>query len=289
MSRTKTSLLVVAGVTLLLAGAVVFWPSGEVRAAGDPCPSGRIRCVDDLLADMTARFDDLAERCDHDAVFALLYLRTTEAIRAAIVGGRFDDPGYLIDEDIAFAQLYFDAYDPWHAGDEDVVPGAWQVALDGADDKEVSGAGNLTLGVNAHITRDLPFVLAQLGLTAPDGSSRKPDHDRVNEVLRQVSGPALDEVARRFDPSVKALAPAPGTTLDTDVFVTMIASLREDAWHNAERLVAAETDEERQQVADDIERQARRQAMAERAAYAYPPAANRAVRDNWCAEHGDEG
>ena len=48
---------------------------------------------------------------------------------------------------------------------------------DAAKGRQVTGLGNLLLGMNAHINRDLPFVLYSIGLTAPDGSSRKPDHD----------------------------------------------------------------------------------------------------------------
>jgi hypothetical protein len=37
----------------------------------------------------------------------------------------------------------------------------------------VTGSGDLLLGISAHVNRDLPFVLASLGLVAPDGTSRK--------------------------------------------------------------------------------------------------------------------
>jgi hypothetical protein len=73
------------------------------------------------------------------------------------------------------------------------VPAAWQLALDAARSKQVSGSGNLLLGMNAHINRDLPFVLFEMSLIRADGSSRKGDHDRVNRVLNRVVRPLLEE------------------------------------------------------------------------------------------------
>ena len=66
----------------------------------------------------------------------------------------------------------------------------------------MTAAGNLSLGINAHIQRDLPFVLAGIGLVKPDGSSRKPDHDRVNVFLNRVTDDLYAEIARRFDPTI---------------------------------------------------------------------------------------
>ena len=66
--------------------------------------------------------------------------------------------------------------------------------------------------MNAHINRDLPFALASMGLVHADGASRKPDHDKVNEILgRVMRGGVLEEAAERFDPSIRN-SDVPGTT-----------------------------------------------------------------------------
>ena len=44
----------------------------------DDCRSGRIQCVDKVIREMTRRFDGLAAACDHDTMFAMAYLLTTE-------------------------------------------------------------------------------------------------------------------------------------------------------------------------------------------------------------------
>ena len=98
-------------------------------------------------------------------------------------------------------------------------------------------SGNLSLGINAHVQRDLPFALAAIGLVKPDGSSRKPDHDRVNEFLNRVTDDLYAEIARRFDPTIDD-TDLPGTADDAALF-QIIPTWREIAWRNAERLVSA--------------------------------------------------
>lgn len=254
-----------------------------------PCPSGDINCVDRVIREMDRRFEALASTCDHDAVFALMYLRTTQEFKRAVQEpGFFLDNDYLIRQDVVFANYYFDAYDHYVAGERDRVPEAWRIAFDAARDRAVSGSGNILLGMNAHVNRDLPYVLASLGLTFPDGSSRKPDHDKVNDFLWRVIRPGLDEAARRFDPSIDD-SNVDGTTLDEYTFFQMLVAWREGAWHNAVRLAEAETQAEWDQVAAEIEASAAATARALQLETAYvPPLTTSAARDAWCAEHWDE-
>ena len=114
--------------------------------------------------------------------------------------------------------------------------------------------------------RDLPFVLAAIGMVKPDGSSRKPDHDRVNEFLNRVADELYPEIARRFDPTVDD-GELPGTA-DNFAEFQIIPTWREIAWRNAERLVSAPSAAARAQVAAEIEAYAASQAQTLRAAYA---------------------
>ena len=166
------------GWSALLPGLTTeFDPSSE-----NDCTAGRTKCVDAAIHEMRRRFDPLAESCDHDSIFALAYLRTTEEYRRTIEDPTFfEDTAFVNHEDVVFASLYFDAFDAWHRGRRADVPGAWQIAFQGAADRALPASGNLALGINAHIQRDLPFALAAIGLVKPDGSTRKTDHDRVNE------------------------------------------------------------------------------------------------------------
>jgi hypothetical protein len=128
----------------------------------------------------------------------------------------------------------------------------------------------MLLGMSAHVNRDLPQVLAAIGLVKPDGSSRKPDHDKVNQFLNQVIEPLMDEAAARLDPTVDD-GQVDGTTMDETGTLQMLVSWREHAWRNAERIANAPDEASRQQVIADIERQAAIEAWAIVAATSYSP------------------
>lgn len=258
--------------------------SGYHPSDANDCKAGRIQCVDAVIREMTRRFDGQAAACDHDAIFGLSYLRTTEEYRrAATTPGFFEDSGFVNHEDAVFARYYFEDYDAWERGDTGNVPGAWRIALQAADDRTVSGAGNMLLGINAHIQNDLPFVLAEIGLVKPDGSSRKPDHDKVNEFLNQVSDDLIPEIARRFDPTVDD-GDTPGWIDDLVTFQS-VPAWREIAWRHAEALVDAPTPADRALVAQKIETYAGYQALLIRSATAYGLFADSRARDAFCAQN----
>ena len=257
-----------------------FHPSTE-----EECVTGRTSCVDRVIREMDRRFDDLASACDHDAVFSLAYLRTTEAYRRAIENpSYFRDTAFVNHEDVIFAEYYFRAHDAWNSSREQTPP-AWAHAFAAAERRELSGAGNLVLGMNAHIQRDLPFALAGIGLTAPEGWSRKIDHDRVNVILNTIPDELMPELARRFDPTIDD-GDLP-TMVDEVASFQLIPAWRETAWRNAERLVAAETPLQRALVAADIEAYAASQALLVRRATAYQLGQDSRQRDAHCAaNHG---
>jgi hypothetical protein len=270
--------------TLLPSLTTGYEPSSE-----NDCKAGRTQCVDAVIREMTRRFDRLAQRCDHNAVFSLTYLRTTEEYRRAI-----DDPTFFEDTpwvnhyDAVFGRYYFDAYDDWAAGRRAEVPKAWLIAFDAARNRQVSGTGNLVLGMSAHINRDLPYVLAGIGLVKPDGTTRKTDHDKVNQFLNRVSDDVLPEVARRLDPTVDDQA-APGWIDDIASFQA-IPGMRETAWRHAEMLVTAPTPAARALVETEIETYAATVATSIKTATVYPPLLGGAAkRDVYCASHWDDG
>ena len=259
------------------AAALPGLTGGHDPTSADDCKSGKLKCVDAVIREMTRRFDGLADNCDHDSLFALAYLRTTEQYRVATTTpGFFEDPSFVNHEDAVFARYYFDAFDAWHRGDIVNTPPAWRVALQAADQRRVTGNGNVLLGISAHINRDLPFVLWEIGLTKPDGTSRKPDHDAVNGFLNQVS--FYPEAHQRFDPSMSE-AQAPGT-------IHSIVAWREEAWRNAERLRAAEHDPVQLAVVKaSIEQFALGEANAIKLGTSYGLFESSAARDMHCALH----
>lgn len=240
-------------------------------SSSNVCSAGQVSCVHSVIAEMTDRARPLETTCNHDAVFALTYLRTTEQyLVSATTPGFFEDAPFVHHQDALFASYYFDAWDRYHAGDRAGTPRAWRIAFEAAEQKKVAGLGNLLLGMSAHVNRDLPYVLAEIGLVKPDGSSRKRDHDEVNRFLNLVIEPLVDEVAARFDPTVDDFT-IDGTTLDEAALLQILVGWRELAWRNAELLVAAPTPAARALVAAEIERVAAVEANLVVLATAYLP------------------
>jgi len=257
-----------------------FDPSSE-----NDCVAGRNKCLDAILKEMRREFEPLARSCSHNAPFALAYWRITESYGYARA-----QPGYFANVPVfnhvvaVFAKYYLSAYQNWKIGNRAVVPQAWLIAFDAGAGKQVAGSGNLLIGVNAHVNRDLAFVMAATGLIAPGGSSKKPDYDKVNVLLNTMVPPLTAEEAARFDTSMSGESSWPGAdyTLNSE----LIASWREEAWRNAERLVNAATPAERATVAQQLETNAIAQATSYRNATSYTPPLNSTdSRDSYCSTH----
>ena len=258
-----------------------YTPSGTVPLGWDVCKNGQPSCPAAVINEMTDRWRPLDASCDHRAVFALTYLRTTEEFARTINDepGTFSDVPWITHEDAVFAQLYFNAYDNYAAGR--AVPLAWKIAFDAARNPNIEGMGDLLLGMNAHINRDLPYPLAHVGLVKGDGGTRKLDHDKVNQFLDRVIDPLQDELARRYDPifTVEDTEPSPADEVGA---LQGIRVLRENAWRNAEDLVAARNNPlQRLLVEQSIETQAATFALSIVAASTFPGYG--AIRDPYCA------
>jgi hypothetical protein len=234
------------------------------------CPHGADACLDRLVLDMRGNLDRLG--CGHHAPFALLYLRTTEAIRAAIRAGEFSDRPFWNRVTTGFGRYYLKPLAAWRRGQRERVPTAWRIAFRAAKNKDTLTLGDMMLGINAHINRDLAFIYYRLGV------HNYADHLHVNTVLARVQPVAYPEIIATLDPSLAGQAPR-DPTLSLDIF-----AWRELAWSNAARLAAAPDRAARRAVATRIERHATR--LARRIRHAFP--ATRAAarqRDAFCARH----
>ena len=255
------------------------------------CRNGKNKCVDKVIKEMTKRYNRLG--CDHDSTFAFTYLLTTEEYRQAVEDPDFfEDNAFVNNQDAVFADYYFDQFDDWQRGKIEEVSPAWRIAFQTAEDEAVTGMGNVFLGMNAHVNRDLPFVLEAIGLTKPDGTSRKADHDRVNDFLAAVNQYLLVEAAKYLDPTLDD-GDVPGTSIDNSTAVQALVAWREQAWRNAERLAGAATTAERDQIAHEIEQAAALEALVIRENFSYGPlhtlqGTDRAARNAFCAANFED-
>ena len=214
--------------------ATPYRPSRE-----QDCVDGSNQCIEETLTEMYRRFDRLYATCDHNAAFGITYIRVTEGVRQSVLSGLYDEPKFLNHEDKVFARMYFNSFDAWKAGEREQVPPAWRLALDSGRDKTNAGIGDLLMSMNAHIQRDMPFMLDALGLTRPDNVNRKLDHDKGNRMLAPLFDDVLAELGARFDITT-ARFNIPGTFIDDIALFQVLQVWREQVWRNAELLGASD-------------------------------------------------
>ncbi|MGY1701955.1 DUF5995 family protein [Geodermatophilus sp. SYSU D00766] len=141
--------------------------------------------VDELIDRMQRLLDGLAAEGDPARHFLGTYLRTTQAVGAAIDAGRFEDPDWVTDWDVDFAGLYLDALEA-HRRDPATAPAPWRAAFGTGEGTRPEG--HVLLGMNAHINYDLPRSLVRVIGPAdfadpPLLDSRRRDHECIDEVL----------------------------------------------------------------------------------------------------------
>ena len=258
--------------------------SGPLQpASANPCSRGTPGCVAAVVAEMERRYGRLAATCDHQAAFALMYLRVTQSVaRGEKQRGTFADRAYLAHLDAVFARLYFNAIDAWTGGRHDAVPPAWQVAFEVADMKRVNAVGDLLLGMNAHISRDLPFAVAAIGGL---DAGRRRSFGQVNGVLERVSKPMLREESQRFDPTIAHFT-LPVLKTSFGNLGLLLGSWRDAALRDGQRLLAAATPAQRANVAQSIEQTALARAAVIAAATSRVPFSHAGrARDAYCRAH----
>ena len=220
----RTNLVVALAV---LAG---FWMASPARAD---------HTTKHTIEQMTAHDQDPALE-PQNKPFALLYLRTTEAMWAANTAGEFSDPLFWDTVVIpAFANYYLDAYAAWKRGDDHDVDVAWRIAFR-TEPERLNCTQMIWLGINAHVNNDLAFMIEQVGPRYTYA-----DHKHVDDVLVRTRPVVYPEIQRELCPGLFSETVPP--TADLDIF-----GWRELAWRNAERLRAAPTPQAREVVADEI-------------------------------------
>lgn len=217
-----------------------------VQAADDPLWADRpdLKRLDRTVRVMERHWQNLDAACDPNAVFALMYLLTTYGVRQHLRDGFFSDNDYLAIITVAFAKMYLDAYDAWKRGDRAAAPPAWLEAFDWAATGQSSIIEDEFLGMNAHINYDLAVAEASVGLTDAQGNSRKPDMDRINHVLYDVTDDVQYWIAYYYGPTPPTTPPSDAHTNSTDfseftLILEPIYVWREQAWVNAQIISSA--------------------------------------------------
>lgn len=215
-------------------------PVGYSPTTSTVCTDGSISCVDNVIASLQTQLNPLVATCDHKLMFNFLYLKITEAYKnAALTPGYFQNTPYVNQEDAVFASYYQNQFNAWQNGQHNNVSPAWQIAFQAADQKQTTSLGDLLLAINAHIAGDEPFVLDEMGLVYPDGSSAKLDYNKDNDWLSAAQTSAITEAARKYDANLNNPQLINQPPFDTLTY-QFVAGLREQAWRDAEGLKLAE-------------------------------------------------
>jgi hypothetical protein len=185
--------------------------------------------VDDVLNNIDQVIEWAIKAESHIGYFAVLYRRTTLAIRDAVKAGEFEDGPRMEALDVAFARRYFNALNAYFypgAGEGATLP--WAVAFLGDHDGKAIILQHLMAGLNAHITFDLG--LAVYAVAADSMQSLAADYYKVNKILfKQL--PDVLKVIDTLSPEIRWtrwLVPGEIQVLDRS-----LAQLRKGAWHFA--------------------------------------------------------
>jgi hypothetical protein len=173
--------------------------------------------VDDDVPALVVRMADLLARLEEDGdparFFLGTYLRTTQAVAAALDAGSFEDTDWVAAWDVDFAGLYLHALEAYRT-DPASAAEPWRLAF-GAK-PGLPPEAHVLLGMNAHINFDLPRSLVRM---IPPEDFRRPgylalrrrDHERIDGVLASRVAEedlALQVAGGRRTPVDRVLAPA---------------------------------------------------------------------------------
>lgn len=182
----------------------------------------------DVLGDM--REAAVESGFDHFEPFLRGYLLVTGIVIRDLKDRLFDDPDSVERAIPDFAQRCVEPTRQFLLRNYAAVPPQWNRTLDPAAVRRARPLIQFAGGYISHIDRDLPFTVAALG--APE--SYRPDY---NDHIRLNIAEAADELAREY-------MPVSSSVRDPIVehMLGRIARMRERAWKNGGRLIAAQDD-----------------------------------------------
>ncbi len=189
----------------------------------------------DGLACLEERFIDAGDR---RAIFASVYTLTTLRMAQSIDAGDYEDTAWMQQYQTVFANYYRQALYDYEVGSHSQVPESWELAFDAAASGETLIIQDVLLGMNAHINRDLPYAVEDVGIS-PNTLTKYQDHTLVNETLGEVAGEVLTTMTAIYGANYEQISAALGPA-DELLLATGFATARQNAWDNAVALTNSE-------------------------------------------------
>lgn len=197
---------------------------------------------------LEARF---AEQDDRRAIFATAYAWMTSSIDAQIDAEVFDDPGWVVELTAVFAEYYRQALSEQARGG--TSPRCWEIALEATDTVVLQ---DLLLGMNAHITYDLPLALAELVGPLCRAQCLR-DYRRILTAIRGAIEIIQVQIVSRYAPGLRLLEHA-FAGVDDWLTYHVIRLYREDAWRQG--MLMIDHPQDRPELVAKIDAEAARRA-----------------------------
>jgi hypothetical protein len=214
-----------------------------------------------------------------------MYRQVSMEVRESCDADRYGNPPYVAHLDSVFSTLYFHALDSWRFGQPQRCAAGVADRVLGRPEPACQHLGDMLLGMNAHISRDLPFALASVGPRLPDGRSAIPDVVAVNKDIFRAEAPLLATIRVAYDPTT-GQPPTLPKWLSPNKVPQIIAAWRLEAITNAKDLIDARSAAARAQVETRIDDTATlRSLLIYKATVLKQPGAYNARRNAYCAIH----
>jgi hypothetical protein len=185
-----------------------------------------------LAQKLRERADELEARRDSRCVFTRTYAVMTLRLAQWIEKDETTEPQWVTDLAEAFGGRYFEALSEFDAG-RSRSP-AWEAVFRAITTQRTSVIEDLALPMTAHIVRDLPYALLDVGFLE-HGGARIHDFHAVNEVMAECVDEIQEQMRTRYAPTIGFLDEL---TRHSDEIVTNygVRLSRGVAWYNAMRL-----------------------------------------------------
>lgn len=241
---------------LLMANAaegIVADIAGVSETFAAPCPPP-VTTLDEVivrLTEMTARWDAQRNRL---SIYATVYRRITQKVKALAEGGGFQDPGWMVRVDILFANRYFDIICQYEAGRLDEIPGCWAVALDTVRSGRTMIAQDIAVQIAPRVIFDLPSIIFEAGL-ADNLAARKADYEKTYELFIEELDCIQEMIARKYSQLVTFMDFLAGR-LDETISNVLYTRARTEAWEDGIALRDAGSQAERDRIVRSHNRKA---------------------------------
>jgi hypothetical protein len=189
------------------------------------------KTIDDVLGNLDRVIDWSIEAQSAIGYFAVLYRRSTLAVREAINEGQFDDRHRMEHFDAVFAQRYFNALNAYfHPGEYDGLTAAWEVSFCGHDDSAATMIQQMMTALTAHICFDLGVAT----FTVAPNSLDELEHD-FNLITTLVTAqiPGMLDVFQRLSPEFRRIRRVLPNNVEIALMKRVLRRFRTGAWHFA--------------------------------------------------------